>query len=108
MHCHRTGWLKMDANIMLSCCKLAGLRYEDLLNEQEKDIAEALDLADSDLKIGRTRRLKRALDLNLKQKNFLDYAADVDQETFKQDLYPQMVKIRARDQEFALLNQHKK
>eukprot|EP00545_Synedropsis_sp_CCMP1620_P001647 CAMPEP_0119011414 /NCGR_PEP_ID=MMETSP1176-20130426/5666_1 /TAXON_ID=265551 /ORGANISM="Synedropsis recta cf, Strain CCMP1620" /LENGTH=114 /DNA_ID=CAMNT_0006964245 /DNA_START=38 /DNA_END=382 /DNA_ORIENTATION=+ len=85
-----------------------GLRYEDLLNEEENDIKEALSLADLDVKTGRTRRMKRALDLNLKQKNYMDYAKNVDQETFKTEFYETMLQIRARDQEFALLNQHKK
>lgn len=79
-----------------------------MLNENENDIKEALDLASSEVKTGRTRRVKRALDLNLKQKNFMDYAKDVDQETFKTEFYEDMLQIRARDQEFALLNQHKK
>jgi ubiquinol-cytochrome c reductase subunit 7 len=85
----------------------AGLRYEDLLNEDENDIGEALSLATADLKTARTRRIKRALDLNIKQKNFLDYAPDVNQDTFKSEIYDDILKIRARDQEIALLNAHK-
>jgi ubiquinol-cytochrome c reductase subunit 7 len=87
---------------------LQGLRYEDLLNENEHDIAEAIELADPEVKIGRTRRLKRALDLDVKHKNLNDYAPNMDQETFRVELYDDVLKIRARDQEFALLNQHKK
>jgi hypothetical protein len=85
-----------------------GLRIEDLLNEDEPDIKEALALSDSDVVTGRTRRLKRAFDLGVKQKNFLDYAPDVDQETFKSEIYDLARQIRVRDHEFALLNQHKK
>jgi hypothetical protein len=87
---------------------ISGLRYEDLLNEEDNDIKEALSLASAEVKTGRTRRVKRALDLNLKQKNFMDYAKDVEQETWKTEIYDDMLKIRARNQEFALLNQHKK
>mmetsp|Transcript_866 Transcript_866/g.1056 ORF Transcript_866/g.1056 Transcript_866/m.1056 type:complete len:115 (+) Transcript_866:88-432(+) len=85
-----------------------GLRYEDLLNENENDISEALSMADKDVVTGRTRRVKRAIDLHLKQKNFNDYAAGVDQETFKSELYDDLLKIRARDQEYALLNANQK
>lgn len=84
------------------------MRYEDLLNENENDISEALSMADKDVVTGRTRRVKRAIDLHLKQKNFNDYAADVDQETFKSELYDDLLKIRARDQEYALLNANQK
>lgn len=38
----------------------------------------------------------------------LDYAPDVDQETFKTEIYDDVMKIKARDQEFALLNAHNK
>lgn len=85
-----------------------GLRYEDLLNEGERDIAEALTLADGDVLTGRTRRIKRALDLGFKRKSLQDYAPDQDLELFKSDLYGTVEKIRARDQEYALLNAHNK
>jgi ubiquinol-cytochrome c reductase subunit 7 len=85
-----------------------GLRYEDIINENEKEVAEALSLADPDVITGRTRRLKRAIDLNFKRKNFMDYAPDVDQETFKMEIYEDVNKIKARDQEYALLNAHNK
>lgn len=85
-----------------------GLRYEDIINENEKEVAEALSLADPDVITGRTRRLKRAIDLNFKRKNFMDYAPDVNQETFKMEIYEDVEKIKARDQEYALLNAHNK
>eukprot|EP00548_Thalassiothrix_antarctica_P002359 CAMPEP_0194142444 /NCGR_PEP_ID=MMETSP0152-20130528/11695_1 /TAXON_ID=1049557 /ORGANISM="Thalassiothrix antarctica, Strain L6-D1" /LENGTH=116 /DNA_ID=CAMNT_0038841387 /DNA_START=38 /DNA_END=388 /DNA_ORIENTATION=- len=86
-----------------------GLRYEDLLNENEHDVKEALSLASPELITARVRRSTRAIDLNLKQKNFNDYVSpDVDQETFKSELYDELVQIRMRDQEYALLNFHKK
>eukprot|EP01083_Nonionella_stella_P024920 68634_1 len=85
-----------------------GLRYEDIINEDEKEVKEALSLADPDVLVGRTRRLKRAIDLSFKRKNFMDYAPDVDQETFKFEFYDDVEKIKARDQEYALLNSHTK
>jgi ubiquinol-cytochrome c reductase subunit 7 len=85
-----------------------GLRYEDIINESQREVVEALELAPSDVVAGRTRRLKRAVDLSLKRKNFLDYAPGVDQETFKAEIYDDIEKIRARDQEYALLNAHNK
>ena len=85
-----------------------GLRYEDLVNEGEGDIIEALELADPEVVMARTRRLKRALDLDVKKKSMVDYAPDVDQETFKFELAELTEAIRARDTEFAILNQHRK
>ena len=38
----------------------------------------------------------------------MDYAADVDQETFKTEIMDDVMKIRARDQEYAMLNAHNK
>ena len=86
----------------------SGLRYEDIINEDEHAVKEALQLADPDVQTGRTRRLKRAIDLNFKQKNFSEYAPNVDQETFKFEFYDDVEKIKARDQEYALLNAHNK
>lgn len=67
-----------------------------------------MELADPDVITGRTRRVKRAIDLNFKRKNFMDYAPDVNQETFKVEIYDDVEKIKARDQEYALLNAHNK
>ena len=92
----------------LSIVAITGLRYEDLINEEDRDFKEALSLASPEVQTARTRRLKRALDLNLKQKNFLDYCPDVEQDTFKFEIYEDFKKIRARNQEYALLNQYKK
>ena len=47
----------------------SGLRYEDLLNEEEKEVKEALSLADPDVLTARSRRLKRAIDLSYKKKS---------------------------------------
>mmetsp|Transcript_3735 Transcript_3735/g.4580 ORF Transcript_3735/g.4580 Transcript_3735/m.4580 type:complete len:115 (-) Transcript_3735:247-591(-) len=85
-----------------------GLRYEDIVNENEKAVSEALSLADPDVVEGRTRRLKRAIDLSFKRKNFMDYAPDVDQETFKLEFYEDVEKIKAREEEYAMLNAHNK
>uniref|UniRef100_A0A6V2QRF5 Uncharacterized protein n=1 Tax=Ditylum brightwellii TaxID=49249 RepID=A0A6V2QRF5_9STRA len=93
---------------VVSQLEQTGLRYEDLLNENEKSISEALELADPDIITGRTRRIKRAIDLSVKRKNLQDYAPGVQVDYFKADLYEDVKKIRARDQEFALLNVHNK
>jgi len=87
---------------------IIGLRYEDIINEGQREVVEALELAPPDVVAGRIRRLKRAVDLSLKRKNFLDYAPGVDQETFKVEIYDDIEKIRAREQEYALLNAHNK
>mmetsp|Transcript_22503 Transcript_22503/g.33344 ORF Transcript_22503/g.33344 Transcript_22503/m.33344 type:complete len:115 (+) Transcript_22503:73-417(+) len=85
-----------------------GLRYEDIVNENEKEVEEALSLADPYTVTARTRRLKRAIDLSFKRKNFMDYAADVEQDTWKKEIYDDVLKIKARDQEYAMLNAHNK
>ena len=69
---------------------------------------EALDLADPDTLTGRTRRLKRAIDLSYKRKSLQDYAPNMNLELFKQEIVPDIEKIRARDQEYAQLNAHNK
>ena len=88
--------------------KTPGLRYEDLLNEAHPEVQEALSLAEPDVLLARTRRMKRAMDLGQKRKNLLDYAPGNIDDTFKMELYEDMEKIRARDQELAMLNAHNK
>eukprot|EP00804_Cyclotella_cryptica_P020790 CCRYP_016607-RA/>CCRYP_016607-RA protein AED:0.22 eAED:0.22 QI:26/1/1/1/1/1/2/401/115 len=85
-----------------------GLRYEDLLNEDEKEVKEALELADPAVQTARTRRIKRAIDLSYKKKSLQDYAPDMDLELFKREIYVDVEKIRARDQEYAQLNANNK
>lgn len=87
---------------------VTGLRYEDLLNDSEKEVAEALELADPEVRIGRNRRIKRALDLSMKRKNLQDYAPGMQLDVFKVELYDDVKKIKARDQEYAMLNIHNK
>ena len=86
----------------------AGLRYEDLLIEEESAVAEALSNADADVLISRTRRLKRAIDLGYKRKNLQDYAPDMELDTFKKEISLDIEKIKARDHEYAHLNAHNK
>lgn len=86
---------------------MAGLRYEDLLNNSEPHIAEALELADPAVRVGRQRRLKRASDLSFKTKTLQDYAPNMKLEPFKKELREDMNKIKARDEEIAKLNYHK-
>ena len=77
------------------------------MNEDEKEVQEALSLADPDVITGRTRRLKRAIDLSYKRKSLQDYAPGMELDIFKKEIYPDIEKIRARDQELAQLNMHK-
>eukprot|EP00584_Thalassiosira_punctigera_P020254 CAMPEP_0172550274 /NCGR_PEP_ID=MMETSP1067-20121228/27818_1 /TAXON_ID=265564 ORGANISM="Thalassiosira punctigera, Strain Tpunct2005C2" /NCGR_SAMPLE_ID=MMETSP1067 /ASSEMBLY_ACC=CAM_ASM_000444 /LENGTH=115 /DNA_ID=CAMNT_0013337799 /DNA_START=49 /DNA_END=396 /DNA_ORIENTATION=+ len=85
-----------------------GLRYEDLLIEEEAPVKEALELADPEVLTARTRRLKRAIDLSYKRKSLQDYAPNMQLDTFKSELMPDIDKIRARDHEYAQLNAHHK
>lgn len=85
-----------------------GLRYEDVLNEDETPIKQALELADPEVLIGRQRRVKRAIDLNFKRKNFQDYAPNMEIDIFKSEIYDDVMKVKAREQEIALLNAHNK
>ena len=87
---------------------LTGLRYEDLLIEEHKEVEEALKLADPEVLTARTRRLKRAIDLSYKKKSLQDYAPNMELDIWKAEIYPTIEKIRARDQEFAQLNAHNK
>ena len=83
------------------------MRYEDLLNNSDPTIAEALELADPEVRVGRQRRLKRASDLSFKTKILQDYAPNMKLEPFKKELYDDIQKIKARDAEIASLNYHK-
>ena len=69
---------------------------------------EALELADPAIQTARTRRIKRAIDLSYKKKSMNDYAPDQDNEIFKKEIYVDIEKIRARDQEYAQLNANNK
>lgn len=69
---------------------------------------EALSLAEPDIITGRTRRMRRAVDLSFKRKNLQDYAPDMKLEPFKEEIYEDLSKIRQRNAEFAVLNAHKK
>lgn len=96
--------------LTLVCCESqrhSGLRYEDLLNEDQKEVKEALEHADPDVLTARTRRLKRAIDLSFKRKSLQHYAPDMELDIFKREIYPDIEKIRARDNEYAQLNAHK-
>lgn len=86
-----------------------GLRFEDLLNSSKPAMQEALELADPEVLHGRFRRLKRASDLCVKQKRYIDYAEPRPlEEIFKEDLLKDVDKLEARNAEIALLNLHKK
>jgi ubiquinol-cytochrome c reductase subunit 7 len=67
-----------------------------------------LELADPEIITGRYRRLKRASDLSYKTKILQDYAPDMELEPFKEELWDDIQKIKARDEEKLLLELHKK
>lgn len=85
-----------------------GLRYEDILNSSKPSIAEALELADPEVIKGRLRRLKRASDLSFKAKILQDYAPNMKLDPFKVELWEDVKKVEAKNEEFELLNLHKK
>jgi ubiquinol-cytochrome c reductase subunit 7 len=78
-----------------------------LLNSSVPEVTEALDLADPDYVKARMRRLKRASDLSFKGKNLGDYSNE-QLDPFKFELLGDIKKIQARDEEYALLDLHKK
>ena len=71
-------------------------------------VAEAMELADDHVVKGRLRRLKRASDLVYKGKLYTDYADEATLEPFKLELWEDVKKIEAREEEYALLDLHKK
>jgi hypothetical protein len=85
-----------------------GLQHEDLLNSHKPSIAEALELADPDVIKGRLRRLKRASDLTYKAKSLADYAPNAKLDPFKVELWEDVISIDARNEEYDLINLHKK
>lgn len=54
------------------------------------------------------RRLKRASDLQFKGKLLHDYAPNMQLEPFKEELTPDILKIEKRDEEYEVLDFHKK
>jgi ubiquinol-cytochrome c reductase subunit 7 len=86
-----------------------GLRYEDLLNNEMPAIKEALELADPDYIKGRNRRLKRASDLTVKAKSFLDYKPEgLKLDPFHFELTSEIEKIQKKNDEYELLDVYKK
>lgn len=85
-----------------------GLRWEDLIISARAPVAEAMELADPDVIKGRMRRLKRASDLSYKGKQLTDYTDPAKLEPFKFELWEDVQKIHARDEEYAVLDLHKK
>lgn len=67
-----------------------------------------MDLADPDVMKGRLRRLKRASDLTYKGKLLTDYKDTSGLEPFKLELWDDIQKIQAREEEYAILDMHKK
>jgi hypothetical protein len=81
-----------------------GLRVEDLFTDQVEDFKEAMSFVDPDVTVGRSRRIRRAIDLDVKHKNFDDYAPHVDQETFKFEIWDYADRINAREFEKSVSN----
>jgi ubiquinol-cytochrome c reductase subunit 7 len=79
-----------------------------LLNSSKPAIAEAMALADPEVIKGRLRRLKRASDLTYKAKNLGDYAPNMKLDPFKEDLWEDVLKVEARNEEYEIVNLHKK
>lgn len=79
-----------------------------MLNSSRPEVAEALELADPDVVKGRLRRLKRASDLSFKAKSLTDYAPDMKLDPFKSELWEDIQKIKARDEEYAIMDLYKK
>ena len=86
----------------------AGLRWEDLLLNTDPVVAEAMELADPDVIKGRMRRLKRASDLSYKGKQYTDYADASNLDPFKLELWTDIQKIQTREEEYAIMDLHKK
>lgn len=84
---------------------MAGTRHEDLFNEHDPDVKEAIELSSPEVRLGRYRRLKRALDLNVKNKYFMDYATpeQMNYDPYVQELWPLIQRIRSRNQQIAEL-----
>eukprot|EP00591_Stephanopyxis_turris_P003573 CAMPEP_0195521878 /NCGR_PEP_ID=MMETSP0794_2-20130614/19578_1 /TAXON_ID=515487 /ORGANISM="Stephanopyxis turris, Strain CCMP 815" /LENGTH=116 /DNA_ID=CAMNT_0040651517 /DNA_START=48 /DNA_END=398 /DNA_ORIENTATION=- len=99
---------RMYRRILAGELNQTGLRYEDCINETEPVVVEALSLQDADVVTARNRRLKRAIDLSYKRKNLQDYAPDMVLEPFKEEIFPDIQKLLARDEEFAMMNLHNK
>jgi len=85
-----------------------GLRWEDLLISSRAPVTEAMELADADVMKGRLRRLKRASDLSYKGKILTDYVDADKLEPFKFELWDDVKKLQARDEEYAIMDLHKK
>ena len=67
-----------------------------------------MELADPDVLKGRMRRLKRASDLSYKGKVLTDYKDAASLEPFKFELWDDIQKLQARDDEYAVMDLHKK
>jgi Ubiquinol-cytochrome C reductase complex 14kD subunit len=75
-----------------------------LFTDKVEEFKEALSFVHPDVRVGRMRRTRRAIDLDFKHKNFDDYAPNVDQETFKFEIFDYMNRIRAREYEKSVLS----
>lgn len=65
-----------------------GLKYQDLFNEHDPDVAVAIQRMSPELKLARERRLKRAMDISFKKKYLT-----ADQTTSLKPLEPYMTDL---------------
>lgn len=72
------------------------------------EVKEALQLCHPDVAKGRYRRLLRASDLTFKGKEYTDYKSADHLEPFKFELWDTIDRIHARNQEYVIMNLHKK
>jgi ubiquinol-cytochrome c reductase subunit 7 len=78
------------------------------LISERASVKEAMSLAPPEVIKGRMRRLKRASDLTFKGKVYTDYKSADGLEPFKKELWHDIQKIEAREQEYAMLDLYKK
>jgi ubiquinol-cytochrome c reductase subunit 7 len=95
-----------QANVAKSL-SVYGLKYEDCLIEKPA-VVEAIDLSSPEINVGRTRRLKRAMDLSFKRKDLNVYAPELadpkNLKPFELEISGLVEKIERRDEEHDLVN----
>eukprot|EP00968_Pinguiococcus_pyrenoidosus_P029244 scaffold8444_cov258-Pinguiococcus_pyrenoidosus.AAC.2 len=80
------------------------LRYDDVVNEALPSVQEALTRLTPEEKVGRDRRLKRALDLSFKKKTMPEEMQNYD--PFQKYLYDHKEKALKEQDEREILNNY--
>jgi ubiquinol-cytochrome c reductase subunit 7 len=86
-------------------CARYGLHAEDLWFE-DYTVCEAIDLSPPEVRIGRNRRIKRAMDLSFKKKNYLTYQSRESVDVWEHGFRDLVEKIEERDMEVDLLRKN--